>query len=389
MSSVNLNPAPRRRERKVKPLSFGGAAPVPVATHVANVRAYEPVSSLDRILARPWQEPLKLDWNESTIPPSPKVTEAISCFLAKGGCLNWYPDLHAARLVESIAEYTGRLRDQIVVTNGSDDALDLLCKTYLDAEERVLLPYPTYTHFLVYAGARGVRFDPVTYEDPFVGQMDRIINGLTPWTKMVYLVNPNNPTGVLFSPSEVQRLLEVAPQTLVVVDEAYFEFAGTTVAHLTDRYPNLVVTRTFSKSFGIAGLRVGYIVAHPAAVQDLRRVHNPKSVNVMGQIAAAAALTDGDYLQGYLDAVSESRAFLVRALRERGYEARATVANWILVRVPDPRRFCESLAEEGVYVRNRSSFPQLNGYVRISVGTRPQMEALLERLDRAERRTLA
>ncbi len=390
MSSVNLDSASRpRRGRKVKPMAFGGAAPVQVATHVANVRAYEPVSSLDRILARPWQEPLKLDWNESTIPPSPKVAEAIQEFMARGGNLNWYPDLHAARLVEALAEYTGRQRDQILVTNGSDDALDLLCKTYLDPEERVLLPYPTYTHFLVYAGARGVRFDPVTYEDPFVGQIDRIINGLTPWTKLIYLVNPNNPTGVLFSPDEVERLLQVAPQTLVVVDEAYFEFAGATVAPLTDRYPNLVVTRTFSKSFGIAGLRVGYIVAHPAAVRDLRRVHNPKSVNVMGQIAARAAVQDREYLQAYLDAVDQSKRFLVRSLRERGYEARSTAANWILVRVPNPRVFCASLAEEGVYVRNRSSFPQLNGYVRISVGTRPQMEALLDRIDRAERRTLA
>ncbi len=354
---------------------------VPVARHVQDVRPYEPVSSLDSIRARPWQEPLKLDWNESTIPPSPLVVEAITSFLSNSHHLNWYPDLTAGDLVDELSRYVGLPREHFLVTNGSDDALDLVCKTYLDPEERVLLPYPTYTHFLVYAGARGARFDPVTYSDPFVGEVSRLVNGLTPWTKLVYIVNPNNPTGVLFRPEEIEPLLDLAPRTMFVVDEAYFEFAGVTAAGLTDRHRNLVVTRTFSKSFGIAGLRVGYLMAHPDVVADLRRIHNPKSVNALGQVAARAALQDQDYLAEYLREVAESKDMLVSELGRRGVEARATPANWILVKVPDPEGLCTALAEQGVYVRNRSSFPQLNGYVRISVGVRSQMRDLLDRLD--------
>ncbi|MDY0059973.1 MAG: histidinol-phosphate transaminase [Myxococcota bacterium] len=375
-------------------LRRAGAAPSPALPHgrvavardVQELRPYEAVSSLDQIQAKPWQTPLKLDWNESTIPPSPRVIERITAFLQNTHHLNWYPDLAARRLVEALSRYTRRSASQLLVTNGSDDALDLICKTYLDHDERVLLPYPTYTHFLVYAGAQGARFDPVTYDDPFVPQLERIINALTPWTKLVYLVNPNNPTGVLYSPDEVETLLRLAPHTLFVVDEAYFEFAGSTAANLVDSYRNLIVTRTFSKSFGIAGLRVGYLMANAEVVQELRRVHNPKSVNVLGQIAATAALGDSDYLQAYLAEVAAAKEILVRALLERGIEARNTSANWILARVQEPERFCAALAEEGVYIRNRSSFPQLNGYVRISLGTRAQLPEILTRLDQARAR---
>lgn len=386
MSSANVKLLDRLRDSLPDCAPAEEAPRVAVARDVQDVRPYESVSSLDQILSKPWQEPLKLDWNESTIPPSPKVIERILAFLRNTHHLNWYPDLNARKLVTALAAYTGRSEDQILVTNGSDDALDLICKTYLDNGEHVLLPYPTYTHFLVYAGSRGACFDPVTYDDPFRGQPERIAHALTPRTKLVYLVNPNNPTGVLFHPDEIAGLVQAAPYTLFVVDEAYHEFCGVTAAEMVDRYPNLVVTRTFSKSFGIAGLRVGYILAHRDVIQELHRLHNPKSVNVLGQIAATAALGDRPYLEAYLKEVACAKQMLVRGLQERGFEARSTRANWILVRVAEPERFCQALADEGVYVRNRSSFPQLNGMIRISLGTREQIPPLLERLDRARRR---
>ncbi|MBM4320583.1 MAG: histidinol-phosphate aminotransferase family protein, partial [Deltaproteobacteria bacterium] len=273
MSSVNAKLLDQLRRRQLGRASFEEAPQVAVARDVQEVRPYEAVSSLDQILSRPGQQPLKLDWNESTIPPSPRVIERILAFLQNSHHLNWYPDLNARKLVTALAGYTGRSEEQILVTNGSDDALDLICKTYLDAGERVLLPYPTYTHFLVHAGARGVYFDPVTYDDPFCGQPERLINALTGRTKLVYLVNPNNPTGVLFHPEEIAHLLQQAPRTLFVVDEAYYEFCGVTAAQMVDHFPNLVVTRTFSKSFGIAGLRVGYVLAHREVIQELRRLH--------------------------------------------------------------------------------------------------------------------
>ncbi len=357
------------------------APTIPVAEAIRDVRPYEPVQSLAAIAQRPELEPLKLDWNESTVPPSPKVREALRGFIEGGARLHWYPDLTCAPLVERLARYAGVPDDHVLATNGSDDGLDLLCKTYLNPDDRVVLPYPTYTHFLVFAGSRGARFDPVTYDDPFVGQPERVISALTPWTKLVYLVNPNNPTGLLFSRDDIRRILRRAPLSLVVVDEAYYEFAGVSVADLVPEYPNLVVTRTFSKSFGIAGLRIGYLIAQPQVLQDLRRVFNPKSVNAMGQVAAAAALDDLDYHAAYVEEVHRSRALLVDWLTRRGLEARNSEANWILVKVPDPKAFVRALEGVNVFVRDRSGFPQLAGWVRMSLGTLEQTRVLQGRLE--------
>ncbi len=385
MPPAQLSPFPRlpRTEPDTTPT-------IPVAECIRDVRPYVPVQSLESIAraaaatngngASPANSPLKLDWNESTIPPSPKVIEAMMAFMSGNHHVNWYPDLTCAPLRSRLSDYVGVPDDHVLVTNGSDDALDLLCKTYLNPEDRVVLPYPTYTHFLVFAGARGARFDPVTYDNPFKGHIDRIISALTPWTKLVYLVNPNNPTGVQFSRADIARLVRRAPLSLVVVDEAYFEFSGVSVADLTLEFPNLVVTRTFSKSFGIAGLRIGYLVARPEVIKDLRRVFNPKSVNVLGQVAAAAALDDLGYHEDYVRQARASREVLAEWIRSRGVEARSTSANWVLVKVPDPTSFVRALEARGVYVRDRSNFPQLGGWVRMSVGTAEQTAQLCERL---------
>lgn len=378
MLQGRLSPFPKRPRR-----ATGGVPSIPVATCLRDVRPYEPVQSLAAIAARPDVEPLKLDWNESTIPPSPKVAEALASFVASGRPLNWYPDLGCGPLVRRIAGYVGVPEDHVLVTNGSDDALDLICKTYLNPDDRVVLPCPTYTHFLVFAGSRGARFDRVTFDDPFVAQPERVIAALTPWTKLIYLVNPNNPTGVVLSPDEVLRIAGRAPRSLTLVDEAYYEFGGTSVADLVRERPNLVVTRTFSKSFGIAGLRVGYVIAHPQVLADLRRVFNPKSVNALGQVAADAALGDLDYHAAYVEQVRRSKAKLVRWLEARGLPARNSGANWVMVKVPDPKAFVAALEREAVFVRDRSGFPQLAGWVRMSLGTVEQTGLLCERLERA------
>jgi len=188
---------------------------------------------------------------------------------------------------------------------------------------------------------------------------------------------------MLFSRDEVARIVARAPLSLVVVDEAYYEFCGVSVADLVEDFPNLVVTRTFSKSFGIAGLRVGYVVAHPELIRNLRRVHNPKSVNVLGQVAARAALADIGYHADYVGEVKKSRERLTGWLRGKGMEARSSEANWVLVKVPDPPRFVAELESRGVFVRDRSGFPQLGGWVRMSVGTAAQTDMLCERLESA------
>lgn len=350
--------------------------------HTRSLRPYRAVSSLERIDPHGTPEPMKLDWNESTIPPSPLVLDRIQAFLRNTHHLNWYPDQRAADLVERLERYTGVPSDQILVTSGSDAALEVLCQTYLDPGDEVVVPSPTYTHFLVYAGARGARLVPVYGADPFELDVDAVVRALSYRTKVVYLVSPTNPTGLVYPPAVVARIARAVPQALVIVDEAYYEFCGQSAVELVYDYSNVVVTRTFSKSFGIAGLRVGYMLASASLIADVRRVHNPKSVNVLGQIAATAALDDPEYLYSYVSEVTRAKPLLAAFFARHGLEARVTPANFLMVRVPHPGAFIRLCEEESVYVRDRSSELQIESYVRMNVGTVAQTEELCRRLER-------
>ncbi|GMV39229.1 MAG: histidinol-phosphate aminotransferase [Myxococcales bacterium] len=362
-------------------LDLDAGSPLP-SRYVAGIRPYDAVSSRDKIDSGCVRDVYKLDWNESTIPPSPMVLAAIGRFLSNTHHLNWYPELYSKRLTTALASYVGVPEGSLLVTNGSDDALDLVCRTYLDDGDEVVVPSPTYTHFLVYAGARGAQILRVYAEDPFHQNLDGILKSVGYRTKLIYLVSPNNPTGIRYSEEQVSRVLEAAPGAIVIVDEAYFEFCGVSVAVLTQRYPNLVVTRTFSKSFGIAGLRIGYAVACPEVIETLKRIFNPKSVNVLGQIAAEAALQDREYLDRYVASVTAAKELIREHLDARGVECRVTPANYVLIRVPDAKRFCALLEDEGVFIRDRSSIPQLQHYARMSVGTVEQTGEILRRVDR-------
>jgi histidinol-phosphate aminotransferase len=357
------------------------ASPDPVEW-VEGIAAYQPVSSLDRIWANPSQVPLKLDWNESSIPPSPKVYQAIVQFLSHSNHLNWYPELGSRSLADALSDYVRLPADSILVTNGSDDALDLICKTYLGPHDKVLVPMPTYTHFLVYVEARGARIASFHSSDLFDADIDALDRAVTHDTKLVYLVSPNNPSGVTYATEDVARLCANHPNTVFIVDEAYHEFYGRSVAPLVPEYANLVVTRTFSKCFGIAGLRVGYLMAGPGMMAQLKKLYNPKSVNRVGQIAALACLSDLPYYQRYVEEVTAARTLLRTELARRNLELIPTPANYALLKVPDPERFCNLLACEGVYVRDRSSLPRLEGYVRISIPTVAQARDLIDRIDR-------
>ncbi|MBP7127004.1 histidinol-phosphate aminotransferase family protein [Myxococcota bacterium] len=357
--------------------------PVPAPSRATESLApYDAVSSLSVIRRLPrGAVPLKLDWNESSIPPTPKVIEAITGFLANGHHLNWYPELGATGLREDLARYTGVPADGILVTNGSDDALDLLCRTFIDPGDDVVVVWPTYGHFLIFARGRGVEPRKAMPPDPFQDPVSTLLEMLTPSTRMVYLPSPANPTGVLTSPQDVASLCRAFPATLFVVDEAYYEFAGITSAPLVQHLPNLAVTRTFSKCFGIAGLRVGYLLAGPYLIGHLRKLYNPKSVNALAQVGARAALADVDAREAYIAQVRGARAFLVTELRRRGAEVRNSEANFINVRVRDPKRLVQALESVAVFVRDRSHLEGFEGYIRITIGTLSQMNDLVERID--------
>lgn len=358
----------------------GGPTP---SRPISDLSAYDAVSSLEKIgRCRSDIQPLKLDWNESTIPPSPRVIQAVLDFLHGNHPLNWYPDLAATPLREAIGRYTGVPADNILITNGSDAALDLVCRTYLDPGDCVDVVWPTYGHFLVFARACGAVPREIEPSSPFEVPTEVLLERVQPDTKIVYIASPNNPTGVVTPAADVARICEAFPSSLVIVDEAYHEFCGETAAALVRTLDNLVVTRTFSKCFSIAAVRVGYLLAAHGVMRHLRKLHNPKSVNALGQVAALAALEDREFRERFVAQVREAGEVLVAALRERGAEARTTRANFVLVRVANPGRLVKALEEEGVFVRDRSHIRGFEGYVRITLGTCAQMVDLIERLDR-------
>jgi len=207
------------------------ASTQPQASKTAkSLRPYRAVSSLERMDSTAENVPLKLDWNESTLPPSPLVAQRIQEFMSQSDHLNWYPDQKAAVLTERLAGYTGLPMKNILVTSGSDAALDVLCQTYLDPSDEVVVPSPTYTHFLVYAGARGARVRQVYNVDPFELDIDTVLDALSYRTKIVYLVSPCNPTGVVWPAAVVARIARSAPNAIIIVDEAYFEYLSTSSA---------------------------------------------------------------------------------------------------------------------------------------------------------------
>lgn len=350
-----------------------------VAKRVEQAKPYDPVSSLQMIAATPQLTHYKLDWNEATVEPSPHVFRALRKYLDDGCRLHWYPDPCHPELLHRISGYVGCRAEHLLVTSGSDDALALACQTYLDPGDGVVAPFPTYKHFLQFAELAGACLRLIRNADPFSAGLHDLETAIDERTKIVYLANPNNPTGVLIPPAEIFELTRRHPHALFLVDEAYYEFSGCSCAAMTGALPNLMITRSFSKCFGLAGLRIGYIVAAEDVIGNLRRVHNPKSINKMAQVAAAAALEDLDYYRRYAAEIKRSAAMTKRFCDEHNIFCRPTHANFILLKLDQPGRVAVRLRQAGVHVRDRSS--QLPGMVRITLGTPEQMQEILLRLE--------
>ena len=376
----------------------GGHAPHGVQAKALPPR-YSPTTSLEKIARSqlPPSQVLKLDWNEGTIAPPPSVSAAMMAYIqdADGAYLKWYPQLAGGDALRAeLARYCAVGEDNLLVTNGSDDALIVLCHALLGPGKSALAPTPTYEHFCVNVLGTGALLHRVDVADPFVNDPDHIaaaIARLRP--TMAYLVSPNNPTGTQWSVEQVRDLAERFPDVYFLVDEAYHEFASVdlmtgkpiTCAELAVQLRNVIVTRTFSKAFCLASVRCGYVIAHPATLDQLQPYYNPKSVNQLAQVAATAALREFEtYYRPYIEATHEAREAFVEALQARGVAVRTGGAgNFVCVHVADGRtgELCRRLEDHAIYVRDLGArFP---GYVRITIGL--EMDRVVAALDQALR----
>jgi histidinol-phosphate aminotransferase len=348
-----------------------------VPPHIAALAGYRPVPPVAYA-----PNVLKLDLNESLVPPSPRVAEAVRSALAHEMALNWYPEPTCAAVREAVSRYVGVTADHVLVTNGSNQAMELIARAFLTCGDAVLVVAPTYGVFRVECLAQAARVTEFCFREVFAPVWDDLL-AVAGQAKVVFVANPNNPTGIGFSRAQVIALLERCPATLVVLDEAYAEFHDAPCADLVTRFPNLFVLRSFSKAFALAGLRCGYVLAQPATLEPLTRVFPPWSVNALTQAAAVAALADVAHMQRLVADCQAAKRWLVAELAGRGFTARNTQANFILWHVADPATVTARLAAEHVYVSNKDAVPQLKGWLRVTVGNLTQARQLLATIERA------
>ena len=336
-----------------------------------NIRPYE--NSLSLPLSHLCRKTItKLDCNEAPYPPSSHVRRRLIEFI-ENDPLNWYPDTQSHDLKQKLSEYIGYPPEYILTFNGCDHALDSLCRAYLTQKDEVIFFSPTYDNFRFFVELTGARIIPYFSSFPFQPETKNLEKLTTPNTKIIYLANPNNPTGTTYTEEQIRHILN-ASKALVIVDEAYFEFWGKTSLPLIKEFSNLVITRSFSKAFGLAGLRCGYLVTNPCNIRTIEKVRNGKSINALAQLAAKAALEDLAYIKEQVRCMHEVKNWCVNVMRASGVPVVDTVANFILIKVRQPNEVEKALMAKEILVRNRSCFPQLEGYLRITIGLRSEME---------------
>lgn len=316
------------------------------------------------------RDSLRLDFNENTLACSEAVREVLAGISA--GDLTRYPERESVEA--EVADHLGLSAEQVMLTNGVDEAIHVLFQTYLDSGDELLLPVPTYTMYEVYASSTEASIVRVQADETFAFPFERLLDAISDRTKLIAIANPNSPSGSIAEREKIIELARRAPHAIVLVDEAYFHFCGETIIDLIGTLPNLVIARTFSKAYGIAGLRVGLLAGEVDLLRWARRVISPYSVNSVALACVPAALKDGSYLDWYVREVVAARVEFEAALDSAGLRRWPSRANFVLTYIGNNHReFVTRMRAEGVLVRDRSSDPGCDGCVRITVGTREQM----------------
>ncbi|MEL0169206.1 MAG: histidinol-phosphate transaminase [Pseudomonadaceae bacterium] len=322
---------------------------------------------------------VKLNTNENPYGPSPLVVDAIQAELSDS--LRLYPAPNADALKDEIARYYGVQQAQVFVGNGSDEVLAHIFHGLFQHGKPVLFPDITYSFYPVYCGLYGIDAAPQPLRDDFT--ID-VTNYAQPNGGIIF-PNPNAPTGVGLALTEIEAILAANPDSVVVVDEAYVDFGGQTAIALVDRYPNLLVTQTLSKSRSLAGLRVGLAVGHADLIEALERIKNSFNSYPLDRLAivgAVAAFQDQGWFDQTRQAVMRSREALSVALTERGFEVLPSQANFVFARHTrrDAAELAQGLREQKVIVRHFRQ-PRIEQFLRITIGTEAQNAALLAALD--------
>lgn len=325
---------------------------------------------------------IRLSANENPLGPSPKALDAITSVLKD---INRYPDGAGRSLKKKLARRSKLSSEHIILGNGSNEIFELAARTVLQGGEEVLLPEPTFAYYRIAAQAQGARCIAVPLKD-FKIDLSRMVDKITSKTKLIFLCNPNNPTGTIFTRSELDDFFSQLPSlVLVVVDEAYGEYV--TAPH----YPRfqeylqgerwIIATKTFSKFYGLAGLRLGYGIAKPELIAHMERARQPFSVNLLAQMAAEAALEDKEHRAKTTRTNKMGKQYLYEELTRLGLAFVPSEANFILVccgtKTP---QIIEGLMQEGIVVRGMAGYG-LKEYIRITIGLPEENKGIIKVLE--------
>ena len=315
---------------------------------------------------------IKLNTNESPFPPSPRA-QAKAREAAEN--LHLYSDPECRTLVQAAAKTWGVAEDELLFTNGSDEILNFAFMSFCD--RGVVFPDITYGFYRVYAKLNGVPFTEIPLKEDF--SID--IRDYCGVHKTIFIANPNAPTGLCLPLSDIETIVKSNPDTVVVIDEAYIDFGGESAVPLIHKYDNLLVTQTFSKSRSMAGARLGLGIGSKALIRDLNTIKystNPYNINRMTMAAGIGALEDDAYFRNNCQAITENRAWTAGRLTELGFTLTNSVTNFLFARhdAISGKALYSKLREQGILVRHFDT-PRLKDYVRITVGSRSQMEAFV------------
>jgi len=339
---------------------------------VSNIPTYHPPLA--------GREGLRLDFNENTVGCSPKVLARLRNLGPED--LARYPEREP--IESTVAAFLGVSRDELLLTNGVDEAIHLLCQAYLNQGDEALIVVPTYSMYRIYMTAAGAEVISVPVEKDFQFPANDLRAKITSRTRLIAIANPNNPTGTLAPADDLLTIARSAPQAAILIDEAYYEFCGQTLLPRRRDSPNIFITRTFSKAYGLAGLRVGVLIGDRNQMSAIRRVSSPYNINAVALACLPEALSDQSYIESYVREVLQSRETLESALKDYGIPFWPSRANFILARIgttaSEAKAFVESMRREGILVRDRSADHGCEGCVRFTLGPRKHTNRLLTAL---------
>ena len=328
---------------------------------------------------------LKLDWNEATVPPSPHVGERLKNLVANGNFYNLYPSTYNQEIASLLAEYTQMPQENIQYFASSDSLHEYIAKLYITVSDPILLLGPTYDNFRLTAEVCGARIYYHTIDKNF--EFDKAafkedIRRIEP--SLVYICNPNNPTGTQHTAGYIRELLNEFSQTLFLIDEAYEEFTGISVKDEVLTHENLLISRTMSKAFALANFRFGYLIASKKNIAYISSIRNPKNITTFAQEAAIGALEDVAYMKEYVAEVLRAKELFIREMNKLSdfLECIYGGGNFVLLVLngaEHKQALIQWLADQNIYVRDVEQTKYLTeNCIRVTIGTREQMERVAD-----------